>query len=292
MRTATICVFLCLLALVSLPISAAAQEEQPMSQTQHFLVRLLGTRPDWPENMTDSEQKIMGEHFLYLKDLTKQKKVLMAGPCTNPVFGLVVLQTASEAEAREIMDREPSVAAGLHTYDLNPLHVALMADQTSEKRTVEDPSDRILTKEVIVTASIDSVWQAWTTTEGANSFFSPNADIDLRIGGKYGIYFLMDAPEGSRGSEDCHILSFLPKKMLSFEWNAPPSFGNIRFEHTRIVLLFEELPDGKVKVTLSQLGWGKGENWDKLYDYFDKAWGYVLGNFEKRFTDGPLNWEE
>jgi hypothetical protein len=28
-----------------------------------------------------------------------------------------------------------------------------------------------------------------------------------------------------------------------------------------------------------------------VYDYFDKAWDNVLGNLQKRFTEGPVDWQ-
>ncbi|PWB72022.1 hypothetical protein C3F09_07155 [candidate division GN15 bacterium] len=78
--------------------------------------------------MTAREEKIMGEHFHYLKKLTDERKVLMAGPCfSKPPFGLIVLHVTSEAEAREIMSKEPSVVNGVHTYDMALLVVSLMA---------------------------------------------------------------------------------------------------------------------------------------------------------------------
>jgi uncharacterized protein YciI len=99
-----------------------------MAQLKQYFIRLLGTRSDWPKNMTDEEEKIMDRHFKYLTDLVAQKKVLMAGPCFNPVFGLIILQVESEEEAMELMKNEPTVVNGLHTYEMNPMRVALMAE--------------------------------------------------------------------------------------------------------------------------------------------------------------------
>lgn len=263
-----------------------------ISQTQHYFVQLLGTREGWPEDMTPEEEKIMSEHFEYLKKLVAKKKVYMAGPVFDAKFGLIVLAVTSEAEAREIMDKEPSVKAGVHTYTLSTMRASLLVDYRSPDRYVSDPSDRIITKEVVVPATVDQVWDTWTTTEGVNTFFSPNAKVELRIGGPFEIYFLMENPYGSRGAEDCKILSFLPKKMLAFEWNAPPQFGDLRDKRTQVVLEFNAMDDARTKITLSQIGWGKGEEWGKLYDYFDRAWGYVLENCRKRFEDGPIDWTE
>jgi len=155
---------------------------------------------------------------------------------------------------------------------------------------VKDQSDKILRKEAVIPARLEEVWSAWTTTEGVKTFFSSEAKVELAVGGPFEIYFLLDAPYGSRGTEDCRVLSYLPMEMLSFSWNAPPEFEELRKKHTIVVLQFEEVEPGKVKIVLSQLGWGKGEEWDKLYDYFDKAWSYVLGNLKKRFAAGPIDW--
>lgn len=97
-----------------------------------------------------------------------------------------------------------------------------MSEIISRSRYPANPPDKILYKEVIVSATTDQVWQAWTTSEGARTFFSENAEIELRSGGKYEILFVKDNPVGQQGSEGCRVLSYLPKKMLSFEWNAPP----------------------------------------------------------------------
>lgn len=223
----------------------------------------------------------MQEHYEYLLGLTQRGHVLMAGPCFDPVFGLMVLQTYTEEEAVAIMEKEPSVVGGVHTYKMQPMHVSLMADHVPAARYVAEPSDRILRKEVEVTASLEQVWETWTTTEGTQSFFADHAHVELRPGGLFEIYFNPDALEGQRGSEGCRILSYLPETMLSFEWNAPPSFGELRYQHTRVVILFTESPEGKIKLHLSHLGWGQGEQWDELYAYFDRAWDYVLSSFAK-----------
>ncbi len=99
-----------------------------MSAGNGYFVRLLGTRPSWPENMTEREEEIMEEHFRYLKKLTEERKVLMAGPCfADPPFGLIVLNVENEAELLDIMSKEPSVVGGVHTYDIAPLRVSLIA---------------------------------------------------------------------------------------------------------------------------------------------------------------------
>jgi uncharacterized protein YndB with AHSA1/START domain len=285
--------FLSLALEVFMTESTIAQETAAPPTPQFFLVELHGIRAGWPNNMTADEERIMGEHFTYLKGLTAKGTVLMAGP-VDMKWGLIVFRVYSEAELHEIMDKEPSVVQKVHTYEFSPMVVALLADYTPRYRYPETITDREIYKEVTVKGSLDDVWRAWTTNEGANEFFSPHTNIQCRTGGPYEIYFSGpgEAPRGERGSEGCKVLSFLPKSMLSFEWNAPPKFGPLRDIHTRVVIDFEPVRADSVRVRFHHLGWGADPGWNEIYDYFDKAWGFVMANFQKRFETGPLKWDE
>jgi uncharacterized protein YndB with AHSA1/START domain len=150
---------------------------------------------------------------------------------------------------------------------------------------------RLIRKQVIVNASVKAVWDAWTTPEGAVTFFAPQANIHLVIGGPYELFFDLDAPEGSRGSEGLKILSFLPMEMLSFEWNAPPQYPTVRKgPYTWVVVQFYPYGQNKVRVTLTHAGWKEGEEWNKVFQYFKHAWDIVLARLEYRFTKGPIDW--
>ena len=149
---------------------------------------------------------------------------------------------------------------------------------------------RVIQKEVVVLASPREVWDAWTTVPGVSSFLAPRANLELTIGGRYEMYFDLDAPPGSQGSEGCKVLSYLPQRMLSFDWNAPPQFPNVRKERTWIVVLLEVLGVRRVKVKLTHLGWKEGEEWDEVFRYFTRAWGTVLARLEHRFSTAPIDW--
>jgi hypothetical protein len=46
-----------------------------------------------------------------------------------------------------------------------------------------------LRAEAPVKASAAEVWRAWTTSDGAQTFFAPKANIELVIGSPYEIFF-------------------------------------------------------------------------------------------------------
>jgi hypothetical protein len=59
-----------------------------------------------------------------------------------------------------------------------------------------------------------------------------------------------------------------------------------------VILDFEPVGESKTKLRFTQTGWGEGAEWDKAYDYFDRAWrAYVLPHLQYRFEKGPLDWK-
>lgn len=152
----------------------------------------------------------------------------------------------------------------------------------------DQPDDqRVFRAEITVRAPLDDVWRAWTTAEGVKSFFGRDAVIELRIGGKYEVYFDLAAPEGSRGSDGCTVLAWQPRRMLAFTWNAPPKFPSVRREHTQVVLLFDPLAADRTRVRLAQHGWGDGAEWDQVFEYFSSAWPGVMENLRTTLEDAP-----
>ncbi len=151
---------------------------------------------------------------------------------------------------------------------------------------------RELHKQVTVAAPLAEVWKAWTTTEGVTGFFGPAAKIEARVGGPYEVYFAPGQPEGLRGSEGCKVHSLVPMKLLAFTWNAPPTIPAIRDSgvHTLVYIELEEMSPERTRVTVTHIGWGVGEEWDKTYAYFDRAWDAVLSNLNYRFTVGRVEW--
>jgi len=105
---------------------------------------------------------------------------------------------------------------------------------------------RTLFKTVTVAAPVAEVWTGWTTEEGVASFAAPEATIDLRLGGAYEWYFMLDALPGDRGAEGCTVLAYVPPRLLAFTWNAPPSIPALRAlgPCSHVVVELDDLGDG------------------------------------------------
>lgn len=144
-------------------------------------------------------------------------------------------------------------------------------------------TDRIIVSSVEVAASPAEVWRLWTTEEGL-SFFAPAADIDLRPGGTYEVYFLPDAPAGMRGSEGTTVLGFQENRMLTVTWALPPYMPEVRPHLTPLTVELEPVNETTTRVTLTHSGWGVGGEWDDAYAYFQENWPAVLTLMSEALT--------
>ena len=143
-----------------------------------------------------------------------------------------------------------------------------------------------------VEASANSAWRSWTTLRGVRRFFAPDARLEMKPGGPYEILFDLDAPPGSQGSEGCKVLSFIPNRMLSFTWNAPPQFLRSRKQLAQWVVIFLDSAGSKrTRVSLMELGFKEGKEGEEVYGYFDRAWDLVLRRLAYSFDHGPIDWK-
>ncbi len=153
--------------------------------------------------------------------------------------------------------------------------------------------ERQIVKEVTVKAAPEEVFRAWSTSEGVASFFAPEARVEAKSGGPFEVYVNPYAPPGMKGADDMKVLAVQENRMISFTWNAPPHLPETRAQRTVVIVRMKPAADGQTQVTLTHVGWGDGGQWDQTFTYFDRAWGNVLANLQKRFAEGkPIDWTE
>jgi uncharacterized protein YndB with AHSA1/START domain len=137
------------------------------------------------------------------------------------------------------------------------------------------------------------VWSRWASEKGIKKFFAPACNYELKTFGKLDILFAPQAPAGLRGAEDNKILAVEEKKMVSFTWDAPPQFPDIRKQRTVVTIRFYQTSPKETLVTLTQTGWGQSEDWNTVLNYFNAAWaGFVLPNLKYSLEVAPINWAD
>jgi uncharacterized protein YndB with AHSA1/START domain len=144
--------------------------------------------------------------------------------------------------------------------------------------------EKALIFEVMLPASLDAVWTAFTTSEGLSTWLTPHATVDLREGGGWTAHF----PGGATGGGT--IVSFIPKRQLVLAAMAPPQFPHVSQERTRATWDFTAIDANSTRVILKQTGWKEGEEWDKAYAYLAAGNKQLLETLQLRFEKGPIDW--
>lgn len=102
-----------------------------MNDATHHIYVLRPARPEMlTSGPTEHETEVIGSHFSYLEELTRQGRVVLAGRTIDQgpaTLGIVVLETGG-VEARQIMERDPAVREGVMTAELIPFGLALLRE--------------------------------------------------------------------------------------------------------------------------------------------------------------------
>jgi uncharacterized protein len=92
---------------------------------QHFFVRLIPPRPTFPMDITEDERVLMQQHARYTRESFDAGKILVYGPVmvAAGAFGMAVFEAENETEVRQVLENDPSVLAGLNTYEIAPMRL-------------------------------------------------------------------------------------------------------------------------------------------------------------------------
>ncbi len=117
-------------AVVALLVLPAVQPVAQQAQTREQYVYLLQVAPRFheEESWTETENAVVARHFERLTQAARSGQVILAGrtrESLDKTFGLVIFEADSELAAREFMNTDPAVIAGLMTATLHPYAVAL-----------------------------------------------------------------------------------------------------------------------------------------------------------------------
>lgn len=72
------------------------------------------------------ENQVMEAHYAYLQKGMAMGMVLLAGPCLDETFEVVVIRAEDDESAKKFMFKDPSVSSNVMVAELHPMKIALM----------------------------------------------------------------------------------------------------------------------------------------------------------------------
>jgi len=97
-----------------------------MSELPTFVCVLKANRSGLVDDASPDEEATLAQHFEYLQTALERGRLILAGPCEDGEFGIVIFRARTEAEALEFMEHDPAVKGGLMTAELHAFRVSLM----------------------------------------------------------------------------------------------------------------------------------------------------------------------
>jgi uncharacterized protein YciI len=91
-----------------------------------YLYLIHPFRDGFYKQPTPEEDAAMQAHFQYLQKASEEGSVILAGPCLDDTFGLVVFHAENEEAARAFMFNDPSVKANVMMAELHPFRASLV----------------------------------------------------------------------------------------------------------------------------------------------------------------------
>jgi uncharacterized protein YciI len=105
----------------------AQTQETPKVQQYVYVLRVAPALHDQAK-WTQADNDAVSRHFARLSAATKAGQVIFAGKTSEPLdvtFGLVVFEAEDAEAARQFMEGDPAVVAGVMTATLHPYALAL-----------------------------------------------------------------------------------------------------------------------------------------------------------------------
>lgn len=140
--------------------------------------------------------------------------------------------------------------------------------------------------EAIVEAPLDSVWAAWTTSDGLRAWLAPETDIDLRVGGLMRANYDPAGELGDGNTIENAVLSFEPQRMLSIRVIKAPTdfpFPNAIRDMWTVLYFYEAGPD-RTKLRIVSLGFGRDEESQRMRTFFEHGNRVTVQALQRRFS--------
>ncbi|AXT50345.1 hypothetical protein D1818_05695 [Aquimarina sp. BL5] len=137
-------------------------------------------------------------------------------------------------------------------------------DSTNKKELV-------LIQEFIVNVPLDSVWNAYTTKNGWESWVVPLAEVDFKINGTIKTNYDKNGKIGDSTTINLKVVNYIPKKLITLQaelTNNFPDFMKKDEKDLYNIICFESLTSKKTKIISYGIGYKNNPKYLSLMKFF------------------------
>ncbi len=129
----------------------------------------------------------------------------------------------------------------------------------------------ILKQSFIVNVPLDSVWRAYTTKKGWESWATAIAEIDFKINGVIKTNYNKNGKISDDTTITLHIVNYIPKRMLTLQAELTKNFPEFMKRDAKNLfntILFDEITPHRTQVTSYGIGYKNNEKYRSLMTFF------------------------
>lgn len=159
------------------------------------------------------------------------------------------------------------------------LSYVALAQEVRNTSYTTSTGEKVLRHEFILPVDKNVAWELLTTADGWKKWAAPVVSFDLKVGGLILTNYDKNKTVNDSGTIRLPIINYLEGEMITLKVNLNENFSEkVRKEDENLqeIIQIKDLGNKKTKVVSSMIGWGKGTEWDKVYDFFTKGniWSY------------------
>lgn len=159
--------------------------------------------------------------------------------------------------------------------------ISLTSHSQTLKKTsyINQSGEKVLRLEIILPVDLTTAWKLFTSDKKLKKWIAPLAHIELKSGGYIITNYDSTKELSDSSSIKLPITSFIDNELLVLKVILNDNFPeNIRDSDKDLqeIIQFKPVDNQHTQIISSMIGWGKGSDWDKAYDFFVKGneWTY------------------
>jgi uncharacterized protein YndB with AHSA1/START domain len=153
---------------------------------------------------------------------------------------------------------------------------------------------RVQALTIVIDAPVHAVWQAFTTDEGFTRWAVPVTHITPGNDGMMESSYSLKAKIGDPDNIKNRIVVYLPERLLVIQNVHVPKgapFDPALIGQLRTMFEFQDLGNGKTRLTESGVGYGEGAGWDSMYAHFRDGNAEEMESLAQSFLGHPIDWK-
>ncbi len=140
--------------------------------------------------------------------------------------------------------------------------------------------------EGVVNASIEELWNVWTTDEGYKLLGPALADVDLRVGGLIRSRYMADGELGDAETIENEIMAYEPQHMLAIRIHKPPASFPFKeaWKNSWTVVTLTDAGSGQTRIRVASVGFGDDEESVAMRNFFERGNQYTIELLQQHFA--------